>query len=231
VSEPAVSVVVPVRDGERYLREAIGSVLRQEPAPAEVIVVDDGSRDRSAEVAAACGEPVRVLRQSASGIGAARNRGVAAARGTHLAFVDADDVWEEGRLGPQLRLVAGPPAADLVFGGAEHFFSPELPAEARRRYRLPAGVQPAVLCGTLLARIDRFRAVGPFAEELATGELIEWMLRARAAGLVEAHLDARVLWRRVHGANHGIVRRDAAGDYLRVARAALARRRAGEPAS
>jgi glycosyltransferase involved in cell wall biosynthesis len=223
----AISVVIPVYDGERYLAEAIESVVRQRPAPAEVIVVDDGSTDGSAAVAASFGGAVRYVRQAHAGIGAARNRGVAEARGTHLAWVDADDLWEEGRLEPQLRLLAGPPEVDLVFGGAVSFFSPDLSADERRRLHCPTGVQPAISLGTSLARLDRFRTVGPFSEDLGSGELIDWMLRARESGLREAMLDAIVLRRRIHGANHGIVRRDAASGYLRVAREALERRREG----
>lgn len=221
----SLSVVIPVRDGERYLAEAIASVLRQRPAPAEVLVVDDGSTDGSAAVAASFGDVVRCLPQPPRGIAAARNRGVAEARGTHLAFLDADDLWDDDRIAPQLALLEGPPEADLVGGLVEQFLSPDLPPDAAARLRCPPGREPALLPGTVLVRLDRFREVGPFDESLATGEFVEWMLRARAAGLREAMLDRRVLLRRIHGTNHGIVRRDAATDYLRVARAALARRR------
>src|SRR5271155_1031910 len=74
--EPAISVIIPVYNGCKYLREAISSVLEQNPAPLEVLVVDDGSSDRSAEVSGEFGSPVRVISQEHRGAGAARNNGV-----------------------------------------------------------------------------------------------------------------------------------------------------------
>ena len=87
-----VSVVIPVRDGERYLAEAIDSALGQEGADVDLIVVDDGSTDASAEIAARYEPAVRVLRIPSSGQGAARNHGVELAEGSYVTFLDADDV-------------------------------------------------------------------------------------------------------------------------------------------
>ncbi|HEX5852076.1 MAG TPA: glycosyltransferase, partial [Solirubrobacteraceae bacterium] len=88
--QPSVSVIVPVYMGERFLADALDSVAAQTYAPLETIVVDDGSPDRSAEIAA--GRPgVRLIRQKNQGVAAARNAGLAAARGELLAFLDQDD--------------------------------------------------------------------------------------------------------------------------------------------
>jgi glycosyltransferase involved in cell wall biosynthesis len=221
----ALSVVIPVRDGERYLGEAIDSVLGQQPPPHEVIVVDDGSVDRSAELAQSYGGVVCCVRQAAAGIGAARNRGVALAGGTHLAFLDADDRWDGERIAGQLALLSARPELELVGGWVEEFWSPDLPAAERARLRPPARLQAATLPGTILVPLARFRAVGPFAEDWVTGEFIDWMVRAREGGLREAMVERRVLWRRLHASNNGRLRRDGRQDYLRVAREALQRRR------
>src|SRR5262249_41927852 len=84
-AEPPVSVVVPVRDGERYLAEALDSILAQTHAPLEVIVVDDGSTDRSAEIARGFAPRVRCVSQEHRGVAAARNHGVSLARGEAIA--------------------------------------------------------------------------------------------------------------------------------------------------
>src|SRR3954451_22735593 len=88
---PLVSCIVPVFNGERYLREALQSILAQSYRPIEVVVVDDGSTDRSPVVVAGFGREVRYLRQENAGPAAARNHGVQEARGELLAFLDADD--------------------------------------------------------------------------------------------------------------------------------------------
>lgn len=90
---PAVSVIIPCYNGEAYLGEAIDSALVQTYPNVQVIVVDDGSTDRSAEVMAKYGNRIMVVRQRNAGLSAARNAGIASASGSLLAFLDADDWW------------------------------------------------------------------------------------------------------------------------------------------
>src|SRR5436853_749734 len=96
-----VSVIIPVYNCEQYLAEAIQSVLAQTHPTIELIVVDDGSTDNSAAVAKSFAV-VRYVFQRQGGPGAARNRGISLARGSFLAFLDADDVWVAGKLTRQL---------------------------------------------------------------------------------------------------------------------------------
>ena len=101
-ARPAVSVVVPCYNGAPFLRETLESALAQTHPPLEVIVVDDGSTDDSAAIAEGFGPPVRVIRQGNQGESVARNRGVEAATGEWVAFLDADDLWEPGKTSVQL---------------------------------------------------------------------------------------------------------------------------------
>lgn len=100
-----VSVIVPAYNAVKTLGETLRSACAQQGVELEVLVVDDGSTDGSAELAASFGPPVRVLRQTNAGVGAARNRGLAEARGRWIAFLDADDLWEPDKLSRQLELL------------------------------------------------------------------------------------------------------------------------------
>ena len=111
---PLVSAIVPVHNGERYLGAALESIFAQRYEPLEVIVVDDGSRDGSVAVAAQFA--VRLVRQENRGVAAARNRGLAEARGDLLAFLDQDDAWPPGKLDTQVAFLAANPAVDFVLG-------------------------------------------------------------------------------------------------------------------
>ncbi|MGQ9606919.1 MAG: glycosyltransferase family 2 protein [Thermogutta sp.] len=111
---PTVSVVIPVWNAARYLPETLRSVLRQTRPPEEIVVVDDGSTDASAAVAEGFGPTVRVLRQENRGESAARNRGIEAARGEWIAFLDADDLWHPDKLARQLAAVRAHAAVDCV---------------------------------------------------------------------------------------------------------------------
>ncbi len=107
MSRPLVSVVMPVHNGEKYIRDAVESVFVQE-LPLELLVIDDGSSDNTEKVLAAYKgrEDFRYLRNEKNiGAAASRNKGVLHARGTYVAFLDADDWWEKGKLKKQLKLL------------------------------------------------------------------------------------------------------------------------------
>jgi|tagenome__1003787_1003787.scaffolds.fasta_scaffold20980537_6 glycosyltransferase involved in cell wall biosynthesis len=221
-----VGVVIPVRDGERYLAEALDSVLAQTRLPHDVVVVDDGSGDRTVAVAESYAPRVRCVSQPAAGIGAARNRGVAEVRGELLAFLDGDDVWPLERLERQLAAFSAGPAPDLVFGHMEQFVSPDLDSAARAGLVCPERPQPALLANTMLVPRAVWQRVGPFSTEAVRSEFLDWLLRARDLGLREVVLGDTVLRRRLHATNHGRVKQDGAGEYALTLKRALDRRRA-----
>jgi glycosyltransferase involved in cell wall biosynthesis len=218
-----ISIVVPVRDGERYLAAALGSLLGQERAPDEVIVVDDGSTDASAQVAASV-PGVVVVRRAAEGPAAARNAGVARATGELIGFLDADDAATPRALLAQeaaLALALPGGGADVAAGLARNVpdDGPGVPDASRAR----DAVRSYAL-GTLLVRRAALDRVGPLDPMLVGGEGVDWVARARRAGLRFAEHDEVVLLRRDHGANFSTSERARAG-YLQLARAAILRRR------
>ena len=224
VANGLVSVIIPVYNVAPFVGEAIASVLAQEGVPLEVIVVDDGSEDRSAEVAATFGPPVRCLRQAHAGIAGARNAGIRASRGDLLAFLDADDLWPRGRLRAQLEWLATKPELDCVFGIVEHFRDPG--ASARYESGAPERA-PGLLPGAMLVRRASFLRVGLFDEDRRLGEFVEWQLRAEECGLRREVLPLVVLRRRIHDSNTTARLASERGEYLSVLRTALLRRRTG----
>lgn len=213
---PEVSVIIPVHNGARYLGSAIESTLAQTAAPCEVLVVDDGSEDDSARVAEQYPAPVRVLRRPHGGAAAARNTGCRAARGSLIAFLDADDLWLPEKLEAQIALLQKDPLADLAFTQLEQF---EDATGAARP------VQAGECATTCLFRRSVWTRTGPFAESLQVGEFIDWMARAREQGLRAVSVERLLARRRIHAANTSRQLRSHAGDYARLVKAALDRRR------
>src|SRR5262245_57597408 len=97
-SLPLVSCVVPVFNGELYLREALDSILAQSYRPLEIIIADDGSTDGSLAIAREFSADVRYVRHSTAGPAATRNLGLRAARGQFVAFLEADDLWHPDKV-------------------------------------------------------------------------------------------------------------------------------------
>ena len=99
MSEPTISVVIPLYNKQREIGAAVRSALAQTRLPQEIIVVDDGSTDGGAEAVRAIRSPlVRLVRQPNAGVCAARNRGIEESTGEYIALLDADDAWEPGFL-------------------------------------------------------------------------------------------------------------------------------------
>src|ERR1017187_10588057 len=101
MTNPLVSVIIPAYNAAHFLPNAVASVRRQSYEPLEILIVDDGSRDDCARVAAELGETVRYVRQEQAGPAAARNRGLELAQGEFIGFLDADDEWPEQKLSIQ----------------------------------------------------------------------------------------------------------------------------------
>jgi glycosyltransferase involved in cell wall biosynthesis len=221
-----VSVIVPVRDGERYLAEALDSILAQSHPAVEVIVVDDGSTDGTAGVVEGFGAPVRRVAQAPAGVGAAMNHGLREAGGELIASLDADDLWTPDKLARQVAALETDPSLDIVFGHAVNFASPDLDSAERARLAVPAGALPGYSKGAMLARRAAVDRVGPFDESLRVGDFVDWHARAVDAELRMEMLPEVVLRRRLHAANSGRGAGEARVDFVRVARAALHRRRA-----
>ncbi len=197
---PTVSVIVPVYNGEQFLAEAVASVRAQNYAPLEIIIVDDGSTDGTAEVARGLGDDIQYVYQPNAGPAAARNRGVRLARGELIAFQDADDLWVDDKLAWQLALLAQHPAAQGVLGQSQRV---QLDADGMLS-PLPGvlgapRLQP--LLHTALFRGKIFNRVGLLDETLRCGEDLDWYLRALEQDIALITHPETVLLYRQHQAN------------------------------
>jgi glycosyltransferase involved in cell wall biosynthesis len=224
---PLVSCVVAVYNGERYLREALDSILAQTYRPLEVIVVDDGSTDGTAALAASYGAAITLLRQARGGHAAARNRGIEAARGDFVAFLDADDLWHAEKLTRQVERFRERPELEASVTLIQNFWMPELDAEAEElRGQRRGGPLPGYSPVTLLARRDLFRWLGLFDTALRHGAVTAWFVRARERGALIELLPEVLVRRRMHASSFSREHvASSQADYLAIVKAALDRRR------
>jgi glycosyltransferase involved in cell wall biosynthesis len=208
-----VSVVIPVFNGERFLREAVQSVLDQKYSPLEIIVVDDGSTDGTASVARSL--PVRYLHQTNQGPAAARNRGIEHAQGELITFADADDLWPLAKLELQLPYLTDD--VEIVMGRIQQVLS-----SSEEEFGEPAF---SVNLGSAVIRKTVFDRVGLFDETMRYSEDVDWFMRAREAGVAIMTIDAVTLFYRQHEENMTRGKSTSELNVLKALKRSLDRRR------
>jgi glycosyltransferase involved in cell wall biosynthesis len=187
---PRISVIVPAFNTAAYIGEAIESVRRQTVSDWELIVVDDGSTDGTAEAAEGIAEPrLRLIRQANAGVSAARNRGAAEARGEFFLFLDSDDRLRPDALERLGAFLAAHPDADMAYGelattgedgrlrhGGRPVFGPR-PSGRILSTMLAGGF---MVTGMALMRAEAFRRSGGFDESLRLSQDWEFLCRMAA---------------------------------------------------
>jgi glycosyltransferase involved in cell wall biosynthesis len=204
---PVVSVVIPVYNGERYLADAIQSVLDQTYQNFEVIVVDDGSTDGSAEVAKKFGEAIRYLHQANGGVCKARNTGIAAARGAYIAFLDQDDLWLSEKLGVQVAYLDSHLEVGAVYCQSQVLENGEVRSDLYYIELVKddlVGVMrgPCLLMTTTMIRREVLQKIGGFDEAFfgAGTEDMDLTLRLWEVARI-VHLPQILAVRRIHATN------------------------------
>lgn len=229
MENPLVSVIIPVRDGARFLAPAIESALGQSYRPLEVLVVDDGSTDGSGDIARGYRD-IRYIGRGPSGLAATRNAGVEAARGGLISFLDADDLWEERKTSLQVDILREEPHTDYVVAYLRNFVEPGIPCPTWVKPEMLEQDQLAYSTGTLLARRRVFERIGAFDTRFTVGDDTDWFTRVQAAGLGVQVLHEVLLHRRLHDRNHTTETLHLCrAETLRLLRDKLARSR-GAPA-
>jgi glycosyltransferase involved in cell wall biosynthesis len=207
---------MPAWNAERFIEEALRSILDQTVPPGEIVVVDDGSTDATARLAASVDGSVRVIRRAHAGIGAARTAAVAATTGDFVALLDADDVWLPKKIERQLAVMDAHPATDAVFCHVEEFSDPvDVPPPGVRR---PGAAMAAALTSAALLRRPLLNRLGPFPT-MAVGDWARWWAQARAHGVREEFVPEVLVRRRLHANNNSHLRADQGRTMLAIARA------------
>lgn len=226
---PLVSVVLPVKDGVRFLREAISSVLDQSYRPLELLVVDGGSTDGSRDVAEEfVGRGVRVIDQEGTGIASAWNQGIEAAEGPILAFLSSDDRWTNGKLDMQVSAMIEQPDVAYTIGHFRYFLEPgcEIPATFNRS--LLGRDLVGRIMETLVARREAFDLIGLFDAGLRTAEDVDWYARAKDRDVPMRLLSDVLLEKRVHDLNISASGAQNTPHLMEALRRSILRRRESE---
>jgi glycosyltransferase involved in cell wall biosynthesis len=221
-----ITVIMAVKNGERFLSPAIQSVLAQESYNIEILLIDGQSHDRTAEIARSYPQ-IRYIYQSNQGIANAYNLGIEHADGDIIAFLSHDDLWTPDKLSVQVGYLLSHPEIQYTIAHVKFFLEPG--------YTLPPGFRPHLLAGehvgqimeTLVARREVFATVGEFNPQLSTAEDVDWFARASDLKIPMAVLDKVLLHKRVHDTNLSLNAPENTRNLLAALRASMQRKRSG----
>lgn len=224
---PLVSVIIPVYNGEKYLSETIESVIQQDYDPFEVIVVDDGSKDKSASIVRSF-EKIHYIYQENQGNAAARNHGIELAKGDYFALLDQDDLWVPHKLSTHIDYHKEHQDVKYTIGRFKFFLEPGL-------REIPVWCRPELLEGdhidyspsSLVIRHDAFNLVGPFNPSFKIGSDTEWHFRAKDKRILMGEIHEVLLYRRIHETNQSADSERFKTEILKIIRQSVRRKKQG----
>jgi len=225
VKPQKVSVIIPVYNGERHIAETVASVWAQSYRPIEVIVVDDGSTDGTADVVRSLDPPCEYVHQKNQGPPVARNTGLRRSTGDIIALLDSDDLWPANKLGLQLPFLARESNIDMVLGYTQHFRIHEATegSPARTEYAPPFFI---IQIGCALFRREVFDTVGGFAPELTYSDDHDFLLRTREHSIPTKMIHETTILYRRHPGNMTQIEGHYSPSFLALIKRSLDRRRA-----
>jgi glycosyltransferase involved in cell wall biosynthesis len=225
MTNPLVTVVVAVFNGERFLRPALESLYAQDYDPFEVVFVDDGSTDGSAAIARSL-PGIRYVHQENQGLAAARNRGLSLAHGDFLAYLDDDDLIPPHKLRRQAEYLVTNPDVGCVLGRQQVMLEPGVePPEWLKRDTIFGDLDGIPFVSAMI-RTQLLRDVGGFDPSYRFAEDRDLFVRLREHGVRIDVIPEILLFRRFHGENMNFRLRPQKHPLLRSLKAKLDRERA-----
>lgn len=219
---PSVSVIIPAYNAEKFIAETLTSVLAQTLPDVEVIVVDDGSRDGTADVVQRF-PSVRYVRKPNGGVSAARNMGVSLAQSAYIAFLDADDIWHPDKLRQQLQALSSHPDSVLSCTRITNretdraaFDTRTPPQDAPHRLYPDLSVsflEPYLATSTVMVRKSAFDATGGFDTSLRIAEDVDFYLRVLAKAPHVVYMSETLVFKRPV---EGSLGDDSAAGYVQL---------------
>lgn len=218
-----ISIIIPCKNGEKYIEETILAIKKQN-MNTEIIVIDDGSIDNTANIAEILGSKV-IQHETSNGPVVAKNSGLRAANGDFIMFHDADDVMNDNVLSILYKELESNSDISAVMAKVKDFFSLDLSEEEKQKTKIKSEPYYGLFTGAVLIRKTVFDKIGPFNESVTAGEILDWQSKMENNNLKIKKLDVVSTNRRIHSSNFGKTHQKTEfKDYATLLRAKLGRK-------
>lgn len=221
----SVTAIMVVKNGEKFMQQAIHSVLNQEIQPDEFIAVLGNSTDRTLEILNQF-PAIKIIQQNGEGISNAYNTGIKKASGDLICFISHDDIWTPDKLKIQKGFMVENPGIKFSNCHVEYFLEPGYAKPTGMREMWLKKPQPAKIMETLMARKEVFILAGLYNETLRTAEDVDWFARAADMKIPSEILPRVLLKKRLHGSNISMEINSNNQNLLKALRASVKRKNA-----
>ncbi|HBB32700.1 MAG TPA: hypothetical protein DDZ80_09135 [Cyanobacteria bacterium UBA8803] len=224
MNEPLVSIIIVVKNGERYLARAIDSILNQTYKHYEIIVVDGQSTDNTEKIAKSYPQ-VRYLCQKSQGIANAYNMGIDASIGEFIAFLSHDDTWTPNKLSAQVNYLIDNPHIQYTVAKVKFILEEGHSIQPGFRPELLEGEHIGSIMETLVVRKSLFDLIGKLNPEFSVAEDVDWFARAKDNHIPMAIIPEVLLHKRVHDTNLSLTSSVNNQNLLKILRSSIKRKR------
>lgn len=200
MNKPLISIIIPAHNGAAYLAEAIQSALNQTHPLIEILVIDNGSKDHTAQIAQSYPE-VRYIYLANSDTTYARNYGISLAQGSLIAFLDQDDLWSPDKLTKQLSVIENNSKIEGVVCEQQMFLEPGHKKPHWLKQEFLEKTEPAYLPSALLVKRETLEKLHLFNPTFSLTSDVDWFFQAKHSGIEIALLPEALVQRRIHGDN------------------------------
>ncbi|MBL1211026.1 glycosyltransferase family A protein [Geminocystis sp. GBBB08] len=223
IQNPFISVIIPAFNAEKYLKDAIESVIKQNYQPLEIILIDDGSTDNTAKVTKSF-QNIKYIYQENSGPAIARNNGIKIAKGEFIAFLDADDLWTDNHLELLVSCFKKTHDLEVAIGYVQCLFLKEKNQE-KEYFEEFSNSTINVNLGAGLYKKSVFKKLGNFDPNLSPSEDVDWFLRIKEANINQIIVSETMLYYRIHDSNLSKDRKNSYSAFLKSLKMSLDRRK------
>ncbi|BAQ61471.1 glycosyl transferase [Geminocystis sp. NIES-3708] len=224
INLPLVSVIIVVKNGEKFLQTAIESVLNQTYKNYEIIVIDGNSNDKT-PIIAQCYSQIRYFLQNSQGIADAYNQGIDEAKAELITFLSCDDIWTDDKLKIQVDYMIDNPQVQGVIGKVKFFLEEGNLPPSGFKTELLEGDHVGKIMETLMVKKSVFEKVGNFNSEFWVAEDVDWFARCQDANIFIKVIDKILLNKRIHNNNISLNRPENNQNLLKILRESIHRKR------
>ena len=224
MTTPNITVILAVKNGERYIEQSINSILNQSLKPHEILIIDGHSTDNTKQICSQFSE-IKFIEQNGSGIPGAYNQGIKLSEGEFVSFISHDDIWKKEKLEKHIYIMNKFPEVRYTISQSSFFLEKGVSIPKNFKIKMLKKPQLVYNMEALVARRSLFKITGYFDTTFITGEDTDWFARTFDLNINREIINEPLILKRIHDKNYSIINDNVTKNMLKAMRKSIRRKR------